>query len=152
MVDPIPTGYHTITPYLCVDGATDAIEFYKDVFGALESVRMPQPDGRVGHAELRFGDSAVMLSDEFPEMGVVGPKTLGGTPTTLYLYVEDADRTFERAVAAGSTVVQPVEDKFYGDRSGQLVDPWGHQWSVSTHIEDVDPEEMQRRAAEEMSD
>jgi PhnB protein len=151
MVNPIPDGYHVITPYLCVDGAADAIEFYKDVFGAVETVRMPQPDGRVGHAELQFGDSVVMLSDEFPEMGVVGPKTLGGTPMTLHLYVEDSDRTFERAVTAGSTVVQPVEDRFYGDRSGQLVDPWGHKWNVATHVEDVDPEEMQRRAAEEMS-
>jgi PhnB protein len=152
MVSAIPEGYHVITPYLCVDGAADAIEFYKDVFGAVETVRMPQPDGRLGHAELTFGDSAVMLSDEFPEMGVVGPKTLGGTPLTLYLYVEDADRTFERAVAAGSIVLQPVEDRFYGDRSGTLVDPWGHKWSVSTHVEDVDPEEMQRRAAAISSD
>jgi PhnB protein len=151
MVDPIPAGYHVVTPYLCVDGAADAIEFYKDVFGAVETVRMPQPDGRVGHAELQFGDSVVMLSDEFPEMGVMGPRSLGGTPVTLNLYVEDSERTFERAVAEGSTVVQPVEDRFYGDRSGQLVDPWGHKWNVSTHVEDVDPDEMQRRAAEEMS-
>ncbi len=151
MVNPIPDGYHVVTPYLCVDGAADAIEFYQDIFGAVETVRMAQPDGRVGHAELQFGDSVVMLSDEFPEMGIVGPKTLGGTPFTLHVYVDDSDRTFERAVAAGSTAVQPVEDRFYGDRSGQLVDPWGHKWNVSTHVEDVDPEEMQRRAAEEMS-
>jgi PhnB protein len=151
MVKPIPDGYQVIMPYLSVDGAADAIEFYKDIFGAVERMRMPQPDGRIGHAELQFGDCVVMLSDEFADMGILGPKSLGGTSVTINLYVDDSDRIFERAIAAGATVVEPVENRFYGDRAGQLLDPWGHRWNISTHVEDVEPEEMQRRAAEEMS-
>jgi PhnB protein len=151
MVKRIPDGYQVIMPYLSVDGAADAIEFYKDNFGAVERMRMAHPDGRVGHAELQFGDCVVMLSDEFPDMGVLGPKSLGGTSVTINLYVDDSDRIFDRAITAGATVVEPVENRFYGDRAGQLLDPWGHRWNISTHVEDVDPEEMQRRAAEEMS-
>jgi PhnB protein len=151
MVNPVPEGYTVVSPYLAIKGAADAMEFYKDVFGATELVRMPQPDGKIGHAELRFGDSVVMLADEFPDMGHQSPKSLGGTPVTFNVYVDDADAVVDRAVAAGATIVQPIENRFYGDRSAQIVDPWGHQWNVATHIEDVSPEEMQRRAAEMMS-
>jgi PhnB protein len=151
MVNPVPEGYTVVSPYLAIKGAADAMEFYKDVFGATELVRMPQPDGKIGHAELRFGDSVVMLADEFPDMGHRSPKSLGGTPVTFNVYVDDADAVVDRAVAAGATIVQPIENRFYGDRSAQIVDPWGHQWNVATHIEDVSPEEMQRRAAEMMS-
>ena len=148
MVKPIPEGYSVVMPYLCVDGASEAIEFYKAIFGAVETVRMPQPDGTVGHAELTFGDSVVMLSDEFPDMGVLSPKSIGGTPVTLNVYVDDADDVVNRAVSSGATVVQPIENRFYGDRAGQILDPWGHRWNVATHVEDVSPEEMQRRLAE----
>jgi PhnB protein len=148
MAKPIPEGYSTVMPYLSVDGAAEAIEFYKTMFGAVESVRMPQPDGSIGHAELTIGDSVVMLSDEFPDMGVLSPKSIGGTPVTLNVYVDDADDVVDRAVSAGATVVQPIEDRFYGDRAGQILDPWGHRWNVATHVEDVSPEEMQRRLAE----
>ena len=148
MVNPIPDGYPVVTPYLCVRGAADAIEFYADVFGAVERMRMPQPDGRIGHAELQIRDSVVMLADEFPDMGVLSPQSIGGTPVTLNVYVDDVDAAVDRAVAAGATLTRPVENKFYGDRAGQIVDPWGHQWSVATHVEDVAPDEMQRRAAE----
>ena len=144
-VKPIPDNYPRVTAYLSIDGAGDAIDFYKKVFGATERGRMPMPDGRVGHAEIEIGDSVVMMSDAFPEMGNVDPKKLGGTPVTLTIYVEDVDKTFKNALKAGATELQPVEDKFYGDRSGQLEDPWGHRWNVMTHIEDVSPEEMQKR-------
>ena len=150
MVNPIPDGYPRITTYLCVDGAAEAIEFYTAVLGFTERHRMTF-DGRIGHCELSVGDSMIMLSDEYPEMGVVGPKTLGGTPMSINVYVEDSDATFAAAVAAGATALRPVEDQFYGDRSGQFEDPWGHRWGVATHIEDVDDEEMDRRAAAMMS-
>ena len=144
---PIPRGYHNVTPYLVVKGAAAAIDFYKQVFGAVEIMRMPQPDGRVGHAELKFGDSVVMLADEFPEMDVVGPKTLGNSPVGLMLYVADVDKTVEHAVAQGATIKKPVADQFYGDRTGTIEDPWGHKWTLAVHLEDVSPEEMQRRMA-----
>ena len=149
-VKPIPDGYPQVTPYLCVDGAAAAIEFYSTVFGAKERMRMPAPDGRIGHAELQFGDSVVMLSDEYPEMGVKGPKSLGGTPVTLSVYVEDVDAVFGQAVQAGASALRQPENQFYGDRSGQFEDPFGHRWNVATHVEDVSPDEMARRAAEAM--
>ena len=142
-----PEGYHQITPYLIVKGAAGAIDFYKQAFGATELFRMPQPDGRVGHAELKIGDSAVMMADEFPEMKVVGPKTLGNSPVGLLLYVENVDATVAKAVSLGATIQRPVADQFYGDRTCTIEDPFGHKWTVATHIEDVSPEEMQRRAA-----
>lgn len=149
-VKPIPDGYPRVSPSLAVAGAGDAIEFYKDVFGATERMRMGGPDGRIGHAELQIGDSVVMLADEFPDFGALGPKSVGGTPVTISVYVEDVDTTFGRAVELGATVLRPVEDQFYGDRSGQFEDPWGHRWYVATHVEDVPEDEMARRAAEAM--
>lgn len=149
-VKPIPDGYPTVTPYLCVAGASDAIEFYKNVLGATERMRMPGPDGTIGHAEIQIGDSVVMLSDEFPDMNVRSPKSIGGTPITVCVYVEKVDDVYDRAMKAGATEVEPVQDKFYGDRTGWFEDPWGHRWSVMTHIEDVSPEEMEKRAAAEM--
>jgi PhnB protein len=149
-VKPIPDGYPQVTPYLCVDGAAAAIEFYTSVLGARERMRMPAPDGKLGHAELELGESLIMLADEFPEMGVQSPKTIGGTPVTISVYVDDVDAVFEGALAAGATSVRPVEDQFYGDRTGQFEDPFGHRWSVATHVEDVPPDEMERRAAEVM--
>jgi PhnB protein len=149
-VKPIPDGYPRVSAYLVVDGASDAIDFYKDVFGASERMRMGDPSGKVGHAELAIGDSVVMLADEYPEMDAVGPKTVGGTPVTMSVYVEDVDATFDRAVKAGAKALRPVENQFYGDRSGQFLDPFGHKWSVASHIEDVPPDEMAKRAAEAM--
>jgi PhnB protein len=149
-VKAIPDGYPQVIPYLCTDGAAAAIEFYSDVFGATERVRMPAPDGKIGHAELQVGDSVVMLSDPFPEMGMKSPRDIGGTPVTLSVYVEDVDAVFQRALNGGAASLRPVEDQFYGDRSGQFEDPFGHRWSVSSHIEDVAPDEMARRAAEAM--
>jgi len=149
-VKAIPDGYQRVTPYLCVDGASAAIEFYGKVFGATERMRMPMPDGRVGHAELQIGDSVVMLSDESPEMGMCGPRAIGGTPVTMSIYVEDVDEVFGQALAAGASELRAVETQFYGDRSGQFEDPFGHRWSVATHVEDVSPEEMGRRAAQAM--
>lgn len=151
MVEPVPKGYPRVTPYLIVDGATDAIEFYGSVLGASERLRMDAPDGRIGHAELAIGDSMIMLADEAPAMGARGPRSIGGTPVTLHVYVEDVDGVFDRAVQAGAKSLRPVEDRFYGDRSGQFEDPFGHRWDVSTHVEDVPPEEMSRRAAEAMA-
>jgi PhnB protein len=150
-VKPIPDGYPQVSPYLCVDGASAAIDFYAKVFGATERMRMAGPDGKVGHAELQIGDSVVMLSDEFADMGVSSPKALGGTPVTISVYVTDVDGVFDVAVNSGATALRPVENQFYGDRSGQFEDPFGHRWSVSTHIEDVPPDEMAKRAAEAMS-
>jgi PhnB protein len=147
-VNPIPDGYPRVTPYLCIDGASAAIDFYSKVFGATERVRMPGPDGRIGHAELQFGDSLIMLADEYPEMGIRGPKAVGGTPVTISVYVEDVDGVFDRAVELGAKALRQVEDQFYGDRSGQFEDPFGHRWSVASHIEDVPPDEMAKRAAE----
>jgi len=148
-VQPIPDEYPRVSPYLCVDGAADAITFYGDVFGATERMRMPGPGGTVGHAELQIGDSVVMLSDPYPAAGVQSPRAYGGTPVTISVYVEDVDATFARALAAGATALREVADQFYGDRTGQFMDPFGHRWSVSTHVEDVPPEEMARRAAAE---
>lgn len=142
----VPEGYHTATPYLIVKGATAALDFYRKAFGATELMRMAGPDGRIGHAEIRIGDSPIMLADEVPGMGYVGPQTLGGSPISLMLYVPDVDKTFQQAVAAGATIVKPVEDQFYGDRSGTLKDPFSHVWTISTHIEDIPPDEMRRRA------
>jgi PhnB protein len=147
-VSAIPEGTHTVTPHLVVRGAARAIDFYCDAFGAIEIYRMPAPDGTVVHAELQLGDSRVYLADEAPAMGAKSPKAYKGTPVTIHLYVEDADAAFERAVRAGASVVQPVEDQFWGDRYGQVVDPFGHVWSIATHKEDVPPGEMMRRAEE----
>lgn len=149
-VKPIPDGYPQVTPYLYIDGAAAAIEFYSKVFGAKERMRMPAPDGKIGHAELQIGDSVIMLADEYPEMDVRGPKAVGGTPVTISVYVEDVDSVFDRAVKEGAKALRAVEDQFYGDRSGQFEDPFGHRWSVATHVEDVSPEEMAKRAAEAM--
>jgi PhnB protein len=149
-VKPIPDGYQSVIPYLIVDGAGDAIDWYTKSLGAKEMVRMGGPGGKVGHAELQFGDSVVMLADEFPDMGIKSPKTIGGSPVNLCVYLEDVDATFDDAVKGGAKVLQPVEDKFYGDRSGQIEDPFGHIWSLMTHVEDVSPEEMERRTAEQM--
>jgi len=146
-VKPIPDGYHSITPYLIIKGAADAIEFYKKAFGAAELLRMPQPDGKIGHAEIKIGDSPIMLSDEFPEMKFFGPQTLGGSSVSLLIYVADVDAVFKQAIAAGAQEQRPVEDKFYGDRGGSLVDPFGHVWHIATHTEDISPEEMEKRAA-----
>lgn len=150
MAKPIPDGYPRLSPYLCIEGAAAAIDFYTEVLGAKERVRMPAPGGKLGHAELQLGDSVVMLSDEFPEMGNQSPTTVGGTPVVLSVYVDDVDDLFDRAVKAGATVVSPVTTQFYGDRSGLFEDPFGHRWSVATHVEDVAPDEMARRAAEAM--
>jgi PhnB protein len=132
-------------PYLHVDGARAAIDFYASVLGAKERMSMPGPEGKVGHAELNIGESVIMLADEFPDMGVRGPKSVGGTPVTIHVYVEDVDATMDRAVKSGATVLRPVEDKFYGDRGGEFEDPFGHHWSIATHIEDLTPEQMQER-------
>ncbi|MGH7540886.1 MAG: VOC family protein [Gemmatimonadota bacterium] len=145
-VKPIPDGYPRVIPYLCVDGASEAIDFYRDVLGATERMRMDGPDGKIGHAELQIGDSVIMLSDEYPEMNQRGPKTIGGSPVTISVYVENVDNVFERAVEKGARSLRAVEDWFYGDRSGQFEDPFGHRWSVATHIEDVPPDELARRA------
>jgi PhnB protein len=146
-VQPIPDGYPRVTPYLIVDGASEAIDFYRQVFGAEERMRMAGPSGRVGHAELTLGDSVIMLADEEPEMGIRSAKTIGGSPVTLSVYVDDVDATFNQAVQSGATVLREVENQFYGDRSGQVEDPFGHRWNISTHVEDVSPAEMGKRAA-----
>jgi uncharacterized glyoxalase superfamily protein PhnB len=146
-VKPIPDGMRSITPHLVCEGAADAIEFYKKAFGAEENGRMPTPDGRLMHAQVRIGDSAVMLVDAFPEMGAKDPKALNGSPVTIHLYVEDADKTFNQAVAAGATVRMPLADMFWGDRYGQVVDPFGHNWSIATHKHDYTPEQMQANMA-----
>jgi PhnB protein len=144
---PIPDGYHSVTPYLIVDGAAEAIRWYGEAFGATEALRLPMGD-KIGHAEIRIGDSFVMLSDEWPDYGKLGPRARGGATSSLMIYVEDADAAFERAVAAGAAVEQPLTDQFYGDRSGTVTDPFGHSWTIATHVEDVPEEEMQRRMAE----
>jgi PhnB protein len=149
-VKPIPDGYHTVTPYLIVKGADKALDFYKKAFGATEMFRMPGPDGRIMHAEIRIGDSPVMLADECPEMGATAPQPGGKAPVTMHLYVENVDAFFDRAVTAGATVVRPVANQFYGDRAGGLQCPFGHSWYVSTHVEDVPPDELGKRAAEAM--
>jgi PhnB protein len=146
-VKPIPDGYHTATPYLIIDGAAQAIDFYKKAFGAEELMRVDAPGGKLGHAEIRIGDSPIMLADEHPPMGFKGPQSYGGTPVSIVLYVPDVDAVVARAVAAGAKVQRPVADAFYGDRTGTIVDPFGHVWSVATHKEDLSPEEIGRRAA-----
>ena len=140
-----PQGYNSVTAYLIVKGAAAAIDFYRNVFGAMEIMRMPMPGGRIGHAELRIGDSVVMLADEFAEAEAISPSTLGGTTVGLMIYVENADSVFNKAISMGGKVKKPMADQFYGDRNGTLEDPWGHKWTISTHVEDVTPEEMKRR-------
>lgn len=147
-VKPVPEGYPRITPYLCVDGAAAAIDFYVSVLGATERMRMPAPDGRIGHAELELGNSVIMLADEYPDLGFRSPKTVGGSPVTLHVYVEDVDAVFAKALGLGATQLSAVKDEFYGDRTGQFEDPFGHRWNVATHVEDVPPQEMERRAEE----
>jgi PhnB protein len=142
---PIPDGFHGATPYLCCKGAANAIEFYKKAFGATEVMRLAEPGGRIGHAEIKIGDATIMLADEYPDMNVLSPQTLGGSPVTIHLYVENVDALASRAVGAGAKLLRPVEDQFYGDRSGRLSDPFGHVWIISTHTEDVSPGEMQKR-------
>jgi PhnB protein len=146
-VNPIPEGYPQVMPYLTVDGASAAIDFYTTVFGAKERLRMPAPEGKVGHAELEIGDSVVMLADAFADMGNQTPAALGGTPVTVMVYVADVDAVFDRALKAGATEERKVENQFYGDRAGQFVDPFGHKWFVATHVEDVTPDEVAKRAA-----
>ena len=150
-VKPIPEGYHSITPYLIVNGAANALDFYKQAFGAQELFKMADPSGKIGHAEIKIGDSPIMLADEFPEMGFRGPQTLGGSTVSILLYVEDVDEVFNRAIAAGGTLLKPLKDEFYGDRSGTLTDPFGHVWTVATHKEDVAPEEMEERMKKTMA-
>ena len=147
-VNPIPEGYPRVTPYLIVDGAADAIGFYTNVFGVKERMRMPEPDGRIGHAELELGDSVIMLADAFPERDILDAKKIGGSPVIISLYVEDVDSTWKRAMDKGATELRGLRNEFYGDRTGQLQDPWGHKWSVASHIEDVSPEEMEKRVQE----
>jgi len=146
-VNPIPDGYHTVTPYLIIKGAAGALDFYKKAFSATEIMRFAGPDGRIGHAEIKIGDSAVMLADEFPDMGFRSPQSLGGSPVSILLYVEDVDKFSKQATASGAKVIRPVQDQFYGDRSGTFSDPFGHIWTIATHKEDIAPEELQKRAA-----
>jgi PhnB protein len=150
--NPIPEGYHSLTPYLAVEDASRAIEFYKDAFGAEEVIRMPGPDGSVAHAELQIGDSKLMLSDPFPQSNVRPPSERGGPTASIFMYVNDADATFERAQKAGATVVAELEDMFWGDRFGSLADPFGHVWSVATHIEDLSEEEIAERSKAAMAE
>ena len=149
-VKPIPDGYHSVTPYLAVKGAAEAIEFYKKAFGAVELCRFTGPNGSVGHAELKIGDSPIMLADEHPAMDHLGPKSRGGATAGFLIYVPDVDARFAQAVAAGGKVRKAVQDQFYGDRSGTLEDPFGHVWTIATHKEDVSSEQMHRRAQEAM--
>ena len=146
-VNPIPARYSSITPYLICRGAAAAIDFYQRAFGAIEVLRLGEPDGPIGHAEITIGNSNVMLADEFPQMGALSPQSIGGTAVSLLLYVEDCDAVFHKAVAEGASIERPLQDQFYGDRSGMLIDPFGHRWSISTHIEDVTPDEIARRVA-----
>ena len=150
-VKAVPEGYRSLTPYLFIKGAAAAIEFYKNVFGATERMRMPGPDGRIMHAELQIGDSILMLADENPKMGALSPQTIGGSGSLVSVYVADVDAAVAKAIAAGANLVRPVKEQFYGDRTGGIIDPFGHIWSVATHVEDVSPEEMQKRAAAAMS-
>jgi len=143
----IPDGYHSVTPYLVMRDAAQAIDFYERAFGATEKFRFSAPDGKIGHAEIKVGDSVIMLADEMPDMGYRGPQTLGGAAVSLMMYVEDVDRQFQRAVNAGAKVKQQVTDQFYGDRSGTLEDPFGHVWTIATHMEDVSQDELVKRAA-----
>jgi PhnB protein len=144
-VKAIPDGYRTVTPYLICAGAAKAIDYYEQAFGAKERLRHEMPGGVIGHAEVEIGDSIIMLADEFPQMNAKGPLSIGGTPVGLCIYVADVDEVFNRAITAGAKVERPLADQFYGDRTGTLVDPFGHKWTIATHIEDVTPEEMQKR-------
>ena len=145
MTNPIPEGYHSVTPYLVVDDAAKAIEFYKKAFGAEEKFRMPMGENRIGHAEIKIGDSFVMLADEFPDMGHLGPTSRGGTTVSLLIYVDDVDSAYRTAIDAGAKELRPLENQFWGDRMGSVTDPFGHQWSLATHVEDVSESEMQSR-------
>jgi PhnB protein len=147
MTKPIPEGYHAITPYLIVKRGAEAIQFYARAFGAVEHERMEGPGGKIRHAEITIGDSRVMLADEHPEIGALGPETIGGSPVSLHLYVEDVDAVVARAIAAGATLTRPVADQFYGDRVGGITDPFGHRWFIATHKEDLTKDELHRRAA-----
>ena len=149
-VKPIPDGYHSVTAYLIVRGAVAALDFYRRAFGAKEIMRLTMPDGSLGHAEMQIGDSRVMLADEAPQRGIKSPQTLGGSSVHMMIYLPDADATLQQALAAGATVVRPIQDQFYGDRSATIDDPFGHQWTLATHIEDVSDEEMQVRMAAAM--
>ena len=151
-VKPVPDGYHTVTPYLACSDAAQAIAFYKKAFGAKELLRIPGPGGKIGHAELRIGDSRVMLADEYRDMDFLGPLSRGGSAVHLHIYMPNADKVVERAVEAGAKVVQPLEDKFYGDRTGSVQDPFGHVWLIATHVEDVPPRELRKRAEKMMKD
>ena len=151
-VSPIPEGYHSITPYLVMKNAAAAIEFYKKAFGAVELFRMPAPGGKVGHAEIKIGDSPVMLADEYPDMGFKGPESLGGTPVSLMIYVTDVDKIYPQAIAAGGKELRPLQTQFYGDRSGTLTDPFGHMWTICTHVEDIPEEELAKRAEAAMKE
>lgn len=148
---PIPDGYHSVTPYLVVDDAARAIDFYKQAFGAVEIFRMDAPNGKIGHAEIKINDSMIMLADEMPRMSTRSPKSLGGSTAGIFVYVKDVDTLFNQAVAAGAKVEMPVADQFWGDRYGKLTDPFGHSWSLATHVEDVAPEEMKKRAEAAMA-
>lgn len=151
-VSPIPEGFQSVTPHLVIKNAGEAINFYKNAFGAEEICRMPGPDGKsVMHAELKIGSSVIMIADEYPQAGFVGPKSLGGTPVTVHLYVNDADATFQKAVKAGAEAIMPPTNMFWGDRYGQVTDPYGHRWSIATHVEDVSEADMAKRAAEAFS-
>ena len=151
MTNPIPDGYPRVRPYLIVDGAAEAIDFYCSILGATERMRMGAPNGRVGHAELEIGNSVIMLADEHPEMGIRGPRAMGGSPVSLHVYVDDVDSVFERAIEGGAQELRAVENRFYGDRTGGFEDPFGHRWDVATHVEDVPPDEMAKRAEAAMS-
>jgi len=151
MAKAIPDGYPRVTPYLYIDGASTAIDFYRSVLGASERMRMPGPDGKIGHAELEVGDSVIMLADANPAMDVRSPKSIGGTPMALHVYVDDVDGVFGRAMESGAKQLRPVENQFYGDRSGSFEDPFGHHWNIATHVEDVPPGEMAERAAAAMA-
>ncbi len=146
----IPDGYRGATPYLCVKDAAKALDFYQKAFGAKELMRMGEPGGKIGHAEIKIGEAIIMLADEFPDYGYLSPQSIGGTPVSMMIYVEDVDGFVNKAVTAGATVMRPVEDQFYGDRSAQLEDPFGHRWHFATHIEDVAPDEMKKRHDEFM--
>ena len=149
-VKPVPEGYHSVTPYLIVSGGAKAIDFYKNAFGAIEMFRMPTPDGKIGHAEIKIGDSVIMLADEFPERGHRSPTSLGGTASMIMLYVNDVDAVSKQAVAAGARELRPLTNQFYGDRSGTYEDPFGHKWELATHVEDVSADEMVKRAEASM--
>ena len=151
-VSPIPEGYHSVTPYLVIKNAAAAIEFYKKAFGAVELFRMPAPGSKIRHAEIKIGDSPVMLADEYPDMGFKGPESFGGTPVSLMIYVDDVDKIYPQAIAAGGKELRPLQNQFYGDRSGTLIDPFGHVWMIGTHVEDISEEELAKRAEAAMKE